>query len=286
MKQFLFILIILSQSIETIQAHPGIGIVMDSEGNVFYTDLVHVWKISADGHRTIAVSDVHTHELYIDAEDNLFGEHEWYEGEATDKWGNFVWCLKNDGKLITEIPAVEGFLDNNTLVRDHKGNSFWADRTDEKTLLRIESSTGQSRIFSAHEFDDIRWMYYSVFDKNLYVVDNIKIKKVSPSGNVSVITDHLKEDKAPFEGVADRHYIFGLWMDQDTNLYVAVYGAQKIVKINPSGQISTFYESPEGWSPCGGITAPDGTQWIMEFSSSNQTRVRAILPDGEITGFE
>ena len=97
------------------QAHPGIGIVMDSKGNVFYADLTHVWKITPDGERTIAVRDVHTHELYIDTHDNLYGEHEWYEGEATDKWSNHVWCLFNDGVLKKTIPDVEGFLDNNTL---------------------------------------------------------------------------------------------------------------------------------------------------------------------------
>lgn len=32
-----------------IWAHPGIGIVMDSKGNVFYTDLKQVWKIDPLG---------------------------------------------------------------------------------------------------------------------------------------------------------------------------------------------------------------------------------------------
>jgi hypothetical protein len=59
----------------TAAAHPGIGIVMDSRGNVFYTDLSHVWKIAPRGAKSIAVRGVHTHELYIDREDNLYGEH-------------------------------------------------------------------------------------------------------------------------------------------------------------------------------------------------------------------
>ena len=41
-----------------LSAHPGIGIVMDSQGNVFYTDLTHVWKIDPAGERTIAVENV------------------------------------------------------------------------------------------------------------------------------------------------------------------------------------------------------------------------------------
>jgi hypothetical protein len=50
----------------TAAAHPGIGIVMDSRGNVFYTDLSHVWKVEPGGAKSIAVRGVHTHELYID----------------------------------------------------------------------------------------------------------------------------------------------------------------------------------------------------------------------------
>ena len=41
-------------------AHPGIGIVMDRQGTVFYTDLTHVWKIMPDGAKSIAVRNVHT----------------------------------------------------------------------------------------------------------------------------------------------------------------------------------------------------------------------------------
>jgi hypothetical protein len=40
-------------------AHPGIGIVMDSKGNVFYTDLHQIWKIDAQGKKSIAVREVH-----------------------------------------------------------------------------------------------------------------------------------------------------------------------------------------------------------------------------------
>jgi hypothetical protein len=48
---------------------------MDSRGNFFYTDLSHVWKIAPSGAKSIALRGVHTHELYLDREDNLYGEH-------------------------------------------------------------------------------------------------------------------------------------------------------------------------------------------------------------------
>ncbi|WP_430468016.1 hypothetical protein [Winogradskyella ouciana] len=267
--------------INSLEAHPGIGIVMDNEGNVYYTDLTHVWKISKEGKLTIAVENVHTHELYLDSNGNLYGEHEWYNGEATDTWGNYVWCLNKEGNFEKVIPDFEGFLDNTTLIRDNEGNSYWSKKSGNGEVLMKQSVNGDNYKFSSHQFDDIRWMHFSTNDENLYVVDNLKIKKITPSGNVEVLAENLKENGAPFMGVGDRHYIFGLWTDTHKNIYVALYGAGKVKKINHKGEITTVFVSDEGWSPSGGLIEKDGTLWIMEFSTKNKTRVRKVMPNAE-----
>ena len=264
-----------------IEAHPGIGIVMDDDGNVFYTDLTHVWKISPSGTRTIAVKNVHTHELYLDSNGDLYGEHEWYEGEATDKWGNYVWCLSKDGLLETVIPEVEGILDNTTLVRDQEGNSYWTNHSGNEDVLMKQTLDGRNRAFTSYKFDDIRWMHYSKYDDNLYVVDHLAVKKIAPSGSVEILAADLKENIPSFGGVADRHYVFGLWIDRDSHVYVALYGAGKVKKISPSGEVTTIYVSKTGWAPCSGMMDKNGSMWIMEFSTRNTTRVRKIIPNGE-----
>lgn len=266
---FLFLFLGLYSS----SAHPGIGIVMDSNGTVFYTDLVQVWKITPDGRRSIAVRDVHTHELYIDKDDNLYGEHEWYEGEATDIWRNSVWCLSSTGEFQEVIPPTEGLLNNTWLIRDNFGNSFYSKRIGDEDFLMKETVNGEHLKFTNHAFTDIRWKYYSASDHHLYVVDQLSIKKVSSDGQVQTVVESLKEGGAPFEGVADRHYVFGIWTDTSQNVYASVYGATKVKRITPDGRITTVYTSPEGWSPCGGLTTSDGIHWIMEFSTKNETRV-------------
>ncbi|WP_370002199.1 hypothetical protein [Winogradskyella sp.] len=267
--------------INSIVAHPGIGIVMDKEGNVFYTDLAHVWKISEEGKRTIAVENVHTHELYLDSNGNLYGEHEWYNGEVTDTWGNYVWCLSKNGNFERVVTNLEGFIDNTTLIRDNEGNSYWPKKLGNSEVLIKQSVNGDNYAFSTHQFDDIRWMYFSKDDKNLYVVDILKIKKVTPSGHDEVLAENLKENESAFMGVADRHYVFGLWTDTQRNIYVALYGSGKVKKINPKGEITTVFNSAEGWSPCGGLIEKDGTLWIMEFSTKNSTRVRKVVHNEE-----
>jgi len=69
-------------------AHPSVSIVIDSGGNVYYSDLEQVWRVAPDGSKTVAVPHVHTHELFLDPQDNLYGEHLWYEGGRHEKVGS------------------------------------------------------------------------------------------------------------------------------------------------------------------------------------------------------
>lgn len=120
-----------------VKAHPGVGIVKDSKGNIYYTDLEQVWKIAKNGSRSVAVKNVHTHELFIDASDNLFGEDKWYNGEKLNTWGYFVWCLKNNGTLDTIIKPSPGFLTNYSFVRDAAGNMYLADQAATSQIKKI-----------------------------------------------------------------------------------------------------------------------------------------------------
>jgi hypothetical protein len=54
-------------------AHPPVSVVLDAQGNAYYSDLDQVWKVAPDGTKTVAVPHVHTHELYLDAQGNLYG---------------------------------------------------------------------------------------------------------------------------------------------------------------------------------------------------------------------
>ncbi|MBX2828221.1 MAG: hypothetical protein KTR22_08665 [Flavobacteriaceae bacterium] len=286
MKKLLLFLIFGFLMTHTLVAHPGIGIVMDEEGNVYYTDLVHVWKITPDGTQSIAVEAGHTHNLYLDANGDLYGEHEWYEGEETDRWGNYVWCLSKDGVFDKFIPDVEGFLDNTTLIRDSMGNSYWAKKVGETQVLMQESTAGIDHEFSTHKFNDIRWMHFSENDLHLYVVDHLSVKKVGSNGVVEIIAQNLKEDRFSLRNVADRHYVFGLWTDGAQNVFVALYGARKVKKINANGEVETVFESRGGWSPCGGLIDKDGNLWVMEFSRRNKACVRKVLPNGKDIVYE
>ena len=91
-------------------AHPSVSLIMDSRGNVYYSDLEQVWKIDVHGKKTVVVHNVHTHELYLDKDDNLFGEHLWYNGETANTWGHYIWKLTINGTLEQIKPPTIAFV--------------------------------------------------------------------------------------------------------------------------------------------------------------------------------
>src|ERR1051325_9629619 len=108
-------------------AHPPVGIVVDRGGNVYYSDLKQVWRLAPGGKKTVVVPRVHTHELYLDAGGNLYGEHLWYEGEAINRWDYYVWRRSPDGRVQTVYGPKREVRSDYSFVRDAAGNHYWGD---------------------------------------------------------------------------------------------------------------------------------------------------------------
>jgi hypothetical protein len=245
-------------------AHPGWGIVRDSHGNIYYTDLAQVWKVAPDGTRTIAVPDVHTHELYLDADDNLYGEHLWYEGEASDRWGHRVWRRAPDGTIRDVVPPTVGFRTSYSFVRDGAGNMYWNDNG----LVRRGAAP-----VSPRRFADIRSMTVSPAG-DVYLISQNALIRIGADGAVRRLAEHLGESNPALPFVGDHHQLMGLWLDAAGNAYVAVFGNFKVKRIDPRGHVETIARSTFPWSPTGGFVAPDGRLWLLEYSVTNDARIR------------
>ena len=278
MNKICICVVILLASVAAI-AHPGVGIVMDSKGNVFYTDLKHIWKISPQGTISVAVRNVHTHEIYMDENDNLFGEHLWYEGEATNKWGHYVWRLSAGGHLEKIVSPTEGFRSNYSFVQDQRDHMYLVNKIGKCQYIMRKGPDNTSRKFTEQCFEDIRWMTISP-DGNLYLIDRHDLKKITQDGTVETLAANLNERKLTQLTVSDQHMVMGVWTDQKENAYVAIYGARQVKRVSPNKTISVVAETSIGWSPTGGLVAPNGDYWLLECSLSNEVRVEKISPDG------
>lgn len=254
--------------------HPGIGIVKDSKGFIYYTDLKNVWKIDPKTMKqNIVVQNVHTHELYMDANDDLYGEHIWYNGEQLNTWGHYVWRLRNNGQLDSIVKPTEGFINDYSFVRDSSGNMYWVQRF---TVSRFKKKSVDGTISTIAEgkFKDIRWMH-ATEDGTVYFIDLTDLYKINNNGNVVLLAKNLQERTSIFEYGSLKHNITGIWLDRETNIYIAVTGGQVVKKITPDGKVSNFVYSTGGWRPTGGLFDKEGNLWVLE-NKTNSARVRKV----------
>lgn len=265
-------------------SHPGVGIVETSNGAIYYTDLKQVWMISPDGKKTIAVPNVHTHELYLDENDNLFGEHLWYNGEQLNTWGYYVWKLSAAGKLEKVIPDTQGFLKNYSFVRDHFGHMFMVNRENPcQTLIRKESDGRSARLGSGC-FENIRWMHV-MNDGTVAVVDFQDVKKIDQDGRVTLVGQKLANKSWTKSTRDNQNSLFGIWSDRAGAIYTAVGSERLVKKFSADGKESTARKISFPWSPSGGVIDAKGRLWILEYNPLNSVRVERVNADGSTTTF-
>lgn len=273
MKKILFYSFFLLVSLYVF-SHPGIGIVKDSRGNIYYTDLKQVWKIDMEGKRSVVVKGVHTHALFMDKNDDLFGEHLWYNGEKLDTWGHYLWRLNKDGILDTIIKPAEGFLENYSFYQDSAGNMYNVQRFKPKSKIIKTAPGGTVTVLAEREFNNIRWMFVTP-GGTLYFVDLTDLYKIE-TNTLTLVAPSLEERTSLLEYTDLQHNVYGIWNDDHENIYVAILGGQVVKKITPEGKVSNIVYSKNLWRPCSGVFDKNSNMWLMETNAVNEVRVRMI----------
>lgn len=271
MKTFLVACLLLLAAAVPAAAHPGVGIVMDRRGNVFYTDLVHVWRIAPDGRKSIAVRDVHTHELDIDSAGNLFGEDSEFLGG--ERWRHRVWRRAPDGRVTDVIPWRDGFFREYGFVRDRAGAMYWVPCPERRCTIRKRTPDGRTTtVGPGVRFNhNINWIAAGPRG-SVWVVDGEDLRRVDAQGRISTVAR-----VGPM--------MMGMWPDAQGGVYVAVFGTRSIVRVGADGRMQTVARTPAPWAPSGVMVAPNGDLWMLEYSTSNEARVRRIARGGRVTIF-
>ena len=256
-------------------AHPGTGIVRDRQGNVFYTDLIHVWRITPAGQKSIAVRDVHTHELDVDSLGNVYGEDNRYlgSGEGDDRYRHRIWRRSPDGGVTDIQPWRAGFWREYGFVRDRAGTMYWTKCPERRCSVYSRATARAAKtvlVAAPGSFShSINWMTASATEPGvLYVINGSDLRRRDSSGRVTTVAPNIGTQ------------LMGLWPTADA-VYVASYGTQAVIRVRlADGRVTTVARSRAPWAPSGVLVAPDGRLWILEYSTSNAARVRRISPDG------
>ena len=270
-------------------AHPGSGIVVDKEGQVFFTDTGQgVWKIDIQGKLTYLPAS-RFHWMTID-EAGYFAESQKNFGE----WFERVTPQSSRPALImsSDFPL--------TINRD--GNLYYADTRPSSARIVRRTPDGKESVLAADEaFKGIAGIAAGP-DGSLYVTDGSRpdanvIRKITMDGKVSqfaaadiVGSGRDRAINPPPE--SDPSYCRGLAVDSGGIVYVAATGSRRVLKITPAGGVSTILQASGPWSPTG-VAVFSGEVYVLEWQDAPASlletrrawipRVRKVGRDGKVT---
>jgi sugar lactone lactonase YvrE len=222
------------------------GVAVDSNGNVFVADTGNhkIRKITPSGNVTTFAGG---NQGFSDSTDGTgaTAQFNFPSGVAVDTAGN-VYVADSNNQKIRKISLTGNVT---TLAG---GNSGFSDSTD---------GTGATAMF----FGPIGVSVDS--SGNVYVADmnNQKIRKISPAGNVTTLAGGNQGFNDSTDGTGATAQFSspqGVAVDNSGNVYVSDGGNNKIRKITSAGNVSTLAGSNNGFSD-----STDGTGATAQFSS-------------------
>lgn len=260
----------------TCLGHPGIGVVKDSKGNIYYSDLKQVWKITR-GIKTIAVSNVHSHELHIDRNDILYGENVVYDNNS-DKFFTCLWSYSPSGKLDTITGIKQAYIDFDfSLARDINGTEYYIRRylspgSDSGHIYR-RTADGKESVFARGNFRRAKWLHPQAYGSLLLGVGN-SIYRVDQNGKSHLVKRLFNSGDSKDSAGKDVE-IWGIWQDEPGNIYAAVYSDHSVSMIDKNGNLSPVHRSDPPWAPIHGLVYGD-TLYLLENSLDNDVRLTTI----------
>lgn len=278
MKLIRVLLFILLFPLST-EAHPGIGLVYDGKHTMYYTDLVHIWKMDTNsGEASIFLENIHSHELWLDDNDTLYGEHYWYD-ESVQVFKHYIWMAKPDADFSKISETHVGENDHFSFVRESLNSSYRLTTGSSKFEL-IHINNDSTSILAKLDFIDPSWLYLTS-DSNVFIVDYPSLHSISlKDSSITQWSEDLSYSSLPFSLQDNHHHIYGVWQDINSNIYVALFGGRKVVRIDSSLNQKTVIKTSFFWSPINGVFDSNNDLWLLEASMRGKVRLRKVALNG------
>jgi SMP-30/gluconolaconase/LRE-like protein len=274
----------------TASAHPSSGIVVDEQGDVFFSDLDRgVLKIDVRGNVTTVYPREGGHWLALDAS----GSFSKVDFGKSPHWPR--WFKRRTPAGVRPALISDG---GSPLVVASDGNLYYV-CNDERMIpggLLIARLTpdGKETLLSpafrrtSDELGGIKGLavgpggsIYASYPKAVlkFTLDG----KVTTLLNPVVVADCEKQP-----AVKDAPFLRGLAVDAYGVIYVAASGCRCVIKIMPDGHVETVLKAETPWSPTG-IALKGGDIFVLEYTVINDEahdyapRVRKLGHDGQVS---
>ena len=285
MMLVLLTVVILGGAYEAL-SHPGSGIVVDREGNIYFVDTGSgIWKL--DGNRNLTrLSGPAYHWMAIDPDGRLKDATLPYfsSGDATvTRVGVNPTLL-----LSSDFPLTVG----------GEGALYYPWRSDGKALqvfsLAPNGTTTVLKTLPANTGGTpLRWVNGMATgpDGSVYYTEERAIRKISTQGQLTTIVDNVTLpvcDPVPGVDAESGPYLRGLALDPQGTLYVAATGCGAVLKIAADKNVTTVLKASSPWSPTG-VAVFRNDLYVLEYLHTEGDdrrvwvpRVRKVASDGRV----
>ncbi|HET6274054.1 MAG TPA: hypothetical protein VFG32_13830 [Bacteroidota bacterium] len=267
-------------------AHPGSGIVVDREGNVYFVDTGSgVWKIDRNGKLT-RLSGPAYHWMAIDVDGRLTNATLPYfsSGDAT------VTRVGVDPTILlaSDFPITVG----------GDGSLYypWLPAGKQLQVFRLAPS-GTTTVFKTlpanTESGPLRWINGTAVgpDGSFYYTENRAVRRITLQGELTTVAVNVTLsgcDSVPGVETNLGPYLRGLDVDAQGTVYVAATGCGAVLKITADKKVTTVLRTSRPWAPTG-VAVSGNDLYVLEYLHTvgdNRRewlpRVRKVTSDGHV----
>jgi sugar lactone lactonase YvrE len=268
-------------------AHPGSGIAVDAQGNIYFVDTGRgVWKANPNGDLTL-ISGTAYHWLALDEKGHF----------ARNNLGSFD---RGSFERVTPAGAVPTVVISSDypIVVGADGGLYYVPfkKTGPRELVRRKYD-GLRSVFVALPADTSRepmlWVngIAAAPDGSLYVADNDAVRRIEASGSISTMAVAIdgSECRDPLPDAPKLPYLRGLAVARSGVVYAAANGCRSVVSIPPKGAVRIILKAERPWSPTG-VAILGEDLYVLEYIHTPGDdrkawipRVRKVASDGRVT---
>src|SRR5437867_3169045 len=273
----------------TASAHPGSGIVVDQQGNVYFTHIGRgVGKIDPQGKLTYVGETRGGHWMCLDAEGSFSHTQPKHFERITPDGVKPALIYADGGSPIAVLPD---------------GNFYFASNDERMTpggaQVTRQSPGGEISIFPPDGKKTTGKLGITGLapgpDGSLYIASPSAVLKLKMDGTFTIIAHpiELKDCDVDYPDNNPNSLLpslRGLAVDDDGTVFAAGVGCRAVVKISPDGKkVETVLKAERPWSPTG-VAVHRGDVYILEYTNANgspnegwRPRVRKLGRDGKVT---
>lgn len=260
--RLVLILLLITFAARTTQAHPGRGIVVDANGNVYVSDAVRsvIWVVSPDGTVGVHARDVHAHWLALERGDSLLADHVEYDPSSGDFLRGLVRIDSESviERVLSPKPDPDG-LDAGSFAPTESGIAVARDSSLEIQIVTPGARATVADLSGVGGSSTVNAIVSTGGD-GFIVVKGRSIVEIQ--GKVTRLIAEVPVSRA--EGSAALpNVLWGLASDSAKTSYTCDSAARTVIAVTREGDIQTIASSTAPWFPTG-VAFHDGTLFILE----------------------